>query len=87
MAKTLFKSDKGIRVKKLVRPNKFLLYYGNKQCMINGEYQDGFDTFEQAVNVAKNAKVDSFNKYYLYVDDKFLNNDKQENKKISQKEV
>jgi len=48
MAVTLKQLSNGIRVKYLVKDKRFFLFWGSQQCVIDGEYQNGFSTQEDA---------------------------------------
>ena len=48
MAKTLKQLENGIRIKFLVKAKKYFLFWGSQQCVIDGKYQDGFKTEEEA---------------------------------------
>ena len=49
MAKTIMKLPNEIRVKYLKRPQKYFLFWGNNQVLINNKRQAGFDDFQDAV--------------------------------------
>ena len=51
MAKTLKQLENGIRIKYLVKDKKYFLFWGSQQCVINGKYQDGFKTQEDAEKI------------------------------------
>ena len=61
MAKTLVKLENKLRVKYLVKPKKYYLFYGNQQITIKGNYQDGFKTKDEAIEVGSKLTI---RKYY-----------------------
>lgn len=51
MAKTLKMLQNGLRIKYLVHPKKYYIFWGSQQCTINGKYQDGFKTIDEAEDI------------------------------------
>lgn len=62
MAKTSIQLENKIRVKFCVKPKKWVLYWGNQQCKINGEYQKGFATQEEAISIGNLLKGETYYK-------------------------
>lgn len=60
MAKTLVKLENNVRVKYLVKAKKYVLFYGNRQLKINGKYQKGVETQEEAVALGNRLTIKLF---------------------------
>lgn len=56
-----------LTVKFLIKPQKYYIFDGNHQIIINDNYQKGFDSVEDAIetgNVLFQDKLDKRGKYY-----------------------
>ena len=60
MAKTIELLPNKIRIKYLVKEKKYYLFYGSQQCMIDSEYQNGFNSFEDAKQKGLNLEVNGY---------------------------
>jgi hypothetical protein len=56
MAKAIKKYQNGLSIRFLVKDKKYYITYGVMHIMINGEYSDGFKTFEEAEKVLLSLK-------------------------------
>jgi hypothetical protein len=48
MAKSIKKYDNGLSIRFLVKQKKYYITHGVMHIMINGEYSNGFNSFEEA---------------------------------------
>lgn len=65
MAKTLKQLQNGIRVNYLIKEKKYFLFFGSQQCTINNNYQDGFNTQQDAEIYGNDCRVYG---YRLFID-------------------
>ena len=68
MAKTLYKTNKGLRVKYIIKAKKYFIYYGAECISIDGKYQKGYKYLSNAVLKANNTEAEISNGIRFYTD-------------------
>lgn len=58
MAKTIVQLKNGLRVKYIVNAKKYYLYTGSMAILIDGEYQNGFKSEQEAVSLGNSLSKD-----------------------------
>jgi len=60
MAKTLEQLSNKLRIRYVVKAKKYYLYFGSTQIRIDGEYQKGFNSHNEAKKVGLKLEMGMF---------------------------